>query len=162
MVLASAMTSDIGMNLLITLCVISYSRYAIGSFVPMLHCHLVIPCLHVSWWFGVFPSLTGQRDLFLLRTTAGGRHISEFQQQLSVAASTCTDPGGLFGAPAVSHLEPWWPAAVQSADLWPGAPLPDFADQQWASPSHTPDISAEDVRSVSWWGDPFCSSVAWL
>ncbi len=48
MVLASAMTSDIGMNLLITLCVISYSGYAIGSFVPMLHYHLVILCLHVN------------------------------------------------------------------------------------------------------------------
>lgn len=68
-------------------------------------CHLVIPCLHVNRCFGAIPSLTGQRDLFLLRTTAGGRHISEFQQQLSVAASTCTDPGGPFSALTVSHME---------------------------------------------------------
>lgn len=106
------------------------------------------------------PFLTGQRDLFLFGTTAGGRHISELQQQLSVAASTCTIPGGPFGAPAISHLEPWWPAAVQSTDLWTGATLPDFTDQQWAPPPHTSDVNSEDVRSVSWWVDPsrlFCS-----
>ncbi len=82
------MTSDIGMNLLITLCVISYSGYAIGSFVPMLHCHLVILCLHVNQCLAFSLLSQGNVTFSCSEPQLVAATISEFQQQLSVAAST--------------------------------------------------------------------------